>query len=103
MWVQIPANDPYTVYSGWQYGHLSRLDLRTWQRDDITPLALDAGLDSGYPYNWGWTTPILVSQHDPTVLYVGANHLIRDRKSTRLNSSHSQISYAVFCLKIKIR
>src|SRR5688572_31070039 len=26
---------------------------------------------------------------------------IRDRKSTRLNSSHSQISYAVFCLKKK--
>src|SRR3989475_9795374 len=26
-----------------------------------------------------------------------------DRKSTRLNSSHSQISYAVFCLKKKIR
>src|SRR5688572_31618162 len=25
-----------------------------------------------------------------------------DRKSTRLNSSHSQISYAVFCLKKKI-
>src|SRR2546430_11850402 len=24
---------------------------------------------------------------------------VRDRKSTRLNSSHSQISYAVFCLK----
>src|SRR5688572_31670089 len=28
----------------------------------------------------------------------GAN---KDRKSTRLNSSHSQISYAVFCLKKK--
>src|SRR5256886_5609041 len=26
---------------------------------------------------------------------------LRDRKSTRLNSSHSQISYAVFCLKKK--
>src|SRR2546427_1536829 len=26
-----------------------------------------------------------------------------DRKSTRLNSSHSQISYAVFCLKKKNR
>src|SRR2546430_3922377 len=25
----------------------------------------------------------------------------KDRKSTRLNSSHSQISYAVFCLKKK--
>src|SRR2546427_12773742 len=33
-------------------------------------------------------------------------HLVRsygDRKSTRLNSSHSQISYAVFCLKKKKR
>src|SRR2546430_3520024 len=31
-----------------------------------------------------------------------AGHLLfRDRKSTRLNSSHSQISYAVFCLKKK--
>src|SRR5216683_3729464 len=27
--------------------------------------------------------------------------LARDRKSTRLNSSHDQISYAVFCLKKK--
>src|SRR5256886_5586336 len=29
--------------------------------------------------------------------------LDEDRKSTRLNSSHSQISYAVFCLKKKKR
>src|SRR5256886_2976925 len=28
-------------------------------------------------------------------------HESQDRKSTRLNSSHSQISYAVFCLKKK--
>src|SRR2546427_3102915 len=28
-------------------------------------------------------------------------HGAKDRKSTRLNSSHSQISYAVFCLKKK--
>src|SRR5688572_32092633 len=27
--------------------------------------------------------------------------ILADRKSTRLNSSHSQISYAVFCLKKK--
>src|SRR2546427_1799435 len=30
-----------------------------------------------------------------------AASMISDRKSTRLNSSHSQISYAVFCLKKK--
>src|SRR5438309_2410718 len=29
------------------------------------------------------------------------HHHARDRKSTRLNSSHSSISYAVFCLKKK--
>src|SRR2546430_5524342 len=31
----------------------------------------------------------------------GGSLAISDRKSTRLNSSHSQISYAVFCLKKK--
>src|SRR3712207_7705431 len=30
-----------------------------------------------------------------------ADHVILDRKSTRLNSSHANISYAVFCLKKK--
>src|SRR2546430_8346412 len=35
-------------------------------------------------------------RHAPDVQHSGA-----DRKSTRLNSSHSQISYAVFCLKKK--
>src|SRR2546430_12020410 len=32
---------------------------------------------------------------------VGGRLMRPDRKSTRLNSSHSQISYAVFCLKKK--
>src|SRR2546422_5057870 len=32
---------------------------------------------------------------------VRGRHLITDRKSTRLNSSHGYISYAVFCLKKK--
>src|SRR5688572_31760306 len=32
-----------------------------------------------------------------------SNRGLKDRKSTRLNSSHSQISYAVFCLKKKTK
>src|SRR2546430_4849915 len=40
--------------------------------------------------------------HQPAVRRAGADTpAARDRKSTRLNSSHSQISYAVFCLKKK--
>src|SRR3712207_8599706 len=31
----------------------------------------------------------------------GGEHLLQDRKSTRLNSSHANISYAVFCLNKK--
>src|SRR3989475_13141697 len=33
--------------------------------------------------------------------HTSRHHTFLDRKSTRLNSSHSQISYAVFCLKKK--
>src|SRR2546427_11916194 len=33
--------------------------------------------------------------------HAACRQLAKDRKSTRLNSSHSQISYAVFCLKKK--
>src|SRR2546430_4180271 len=40
-----------------------------------------------------------ISLPEPLAETVQGN--IQDRKSTRLNSSHSQISYAVFCLKKK--
>src|SRR5688572_31348515 len=41
--------------------------------------------------------PLRVAVADRPAAAVG----VGDRKSTRLNSSHSQISYAVFCLKKK--
>src|SRR5688572_21547923 len=46
------------------------------------------------------TSPRRTDHHDTP--RDGAPLSTRDRKSTRLNSSHSQISYAVFCLKKKI-
>ncbi len=77
MWVQVPPRDPFTVYSGWQYGNVSKLDLRTFKRDDIVPASLDAGAESGYAFTWGWTTPILISTHDSGTVYLGANRLFR--------------------------
>src|SRR2546430_9826837 len=62
------------------------------------------------------STPLFRSQLDRIVPQAAGRHRLedgreraqggglddrRDRKSTRLNSSHSQISYAVFCLKKK--
>src|SRR2546430_5207164 len=42
-------------------------------------------------------TPYISREYAPVDARIG------DRKSTRLNSSHSQISYAVFCLKKKTK
>src|SRR5436190_6418551 len=43
------------------------------------------------------------SRPDQGALLTILARLVRDRKSTRLNSSHTVISYAVFCLKKKSR
>src|SRR5256885_6450825 len=53
--------------------------------------------------NWGYGASLLVrTQGDPARLTALVREEIRlDRKSTRLNSSHLVISYAVFCLKKK--
>src|SRR5256886_13385999 len=55
---------------------------------------LDAGPD-GMVQSRGYNMPYLLGQAKKPMPIIG------DRKSTRLNSSHSQISYAVFCLKKK--
>src|SRR5258707_11760047 len=45
--------------------------------------------------------PANAAQHQKVIaLFRGRSHSL-DRKSTRLNSSHANISYAVFCLKKK--
>src|SRR2546430_5892805 len=50
-----------------------------------------------------FVSPALSAQKEPNPVVVIQTTMgditIEDRKSTRLNSSHSQISYAVFCLK----
>src|SRR2546430_6942525 len=43
-----------------------------------------------------WNVP-----YPHNAFFIGRDEILTDRKSTRLNSSHSQISYAVFCLKKK--
>src|SRR2546430_11041474 len=49
-------------------------------------------------YGSNWTNQGTVSVGPGARMNIGGS---LDRKSTRLNSSHSQISYAVFCLKKK--
>src|SRR2546430_12032204 len=72
-----------------------------------------------FPYTTLFRSPTLTTERTPRrVLVVDdepdialtlsslletEGYVCKDRKSTRLNSSHSQISYAVFCLKKKKR
>src|SRR5688572_32305895 len=62
-----------------------------------------------FSYNWnGWSDLLTLRGRTISILGMGEIGVettrrlqALDRKSTRLNSSHSQISYAVFCLKKK--
>src|SRR3712207_7154533 len=42
---------------------------------------------------------VLTAEHHAVLALCPRDGLVEDRKSTRLNSSHANISYAVFCLK----
>src|SRR3712207_7542321 len=64
-------------------------------------LNMDAGAVERYrPHNISWMYSMCFDSSGTAYLgdLVGD---FRDRKSTRLNSSHANISYAVFCLKKK--
>src|SRR5436305_11940814 len=62
---------------------------------EIYTLSLHDALPNSWPISAAGTTSFRPSSSS------AARCTARDRKSTRLNSSHVRISYAVFCLKKK--
>src|SRR5690625_5868510 len=102
------ANDAF--YEAFKARALARMDA-LWSRD-----ALVACAHPGWPPLYGreevmesWKAifdsdgvPEDLRCREPRLVPLGPEHAI-DRKSTRLNSSHVAISYAVFCLKTKAR
>src|SRR5690625_6854646 len=56
-------------------------------------------LGTGHYTLFTHSRPLFYPEHCPQALFTAG---LRDRKSTRLNSSHVAISYAVFCLKKKM-
>src|SRR5258707_12004187 len=67
-------------------------------------LGYNAPEDRILPENWNWSDPAKLDAALVTLTAALRPWTIDfhiDRKSTRLNSSHANISYAVFCLKKK--
>src|SRR5690606_41898464 len=95
---------PHTVsletYTLSLHDALPIFDIRPVEPRDRHPMIFSKweALDPGQGF-------VLLNDHDPVPLYYQFQAekpgLVEDRKSTRLNSSHVKISYAVFCLKKK--
>src|SRR5256885_16510263 len=71
--------------------------------DDNTKVAIVSADFLGFPSVLGDQARAKLKGIPPQNILIGATHThsAPDRKSTRLNSSHLVISYAVFCLKKK--
>src|SRR5256886_11517463 len=76
--------------AGWRIVNRTPLPLVCFTRDGLVTAKFLAAL---YARQIAWMSEIRLGDSAPVL------RACIDRKSTRLNSSHSQISYAVFCLK----
>lgn len=85
---QVDPTDPNTVYCEGQYGILRRVDMRTGAMKDIRPRPdSKQGASNIVPrvgakapaFRFNWSSPILLSPHDPRTVYYGGNVLFRSR------------------------
>src|SRR5205085_8816676 len=93
----LSLHDALPILAAGRY-HLFRADhaadpLRRGDDDPVVPVGDRGGRDPGHAH------PSSVRARPAPDALVQRMGEREDRKSTRLNSSHSQISYAVFCLK----
>src|SRR5256885_11213854 len=81
----------------------NRYALRTQQSQEVLGRAADPVRHHHQPAARAQRTKDLPDREVEGIGVEQGPDIVRDRKSTRLNSSHLVISYAVFCLKQKNR
>ncbi len=71
--------EPDVVYAGEYFGYLSRYDHRTRQTRHVGIYPMDVSGQGAeeFRYRFQWTAPMIVSRHDPDVVYHGAQFLMR--------------------------
>ena len=80
-YVRIDPDDPNTLFGESQGGNIYRKNLITGESQRIRPLprAQGQGPESGedVDFAWNWNTPLLISEHDNQLIYVGSSHLMK--------------------------
>ena len=77
MQVQVDRRNNLTAYYGSQFGNYSRTNRVTREgRKAITPRH-ELG---EFPYRFNWQSPILLSSHNPDIVYFGSNHFLFDER-----------------------
>lgn len=71
----IDPRDPTVVFSESQYAGLRGVDLVTGESNGIRP----SPEDTTETYRFNWNSPLLISPHDPDLMYLGGNKLFRTR------------------------
>jgi photosystem II stability/assembly factor-like uncharacterized protein len=84
--VVVDPRDPDLIYGGCYSGDLYRFDARTRQGRNVVPYPQmqDGRAIRDLTYRFNWNPPLIVSSHDPAVLYYGAQVVFRtdDRGDT---------------------
>jgi photosystem II stability/assembly factor-like uncharacterized protein len=80
-WIAPDPRNPDVVYAGGYGGYISRYDHKTGETRDITawPQPIDGQATRDLKYRFQWNAPLLVSRHDPKVLYHASHILLRSR------------------------
>jgi photosystem II stability/assembly factor-like uncharacterized protein len=72
-----------------QGGNITRVDLVTGERTRMRPVDRSQDGEEDGDLRWNWDTPVVLSAHDPSTVYIGANVLF---KSTDLGMTWQAIS-----------
>jgi len=89
-WLAVEPENSRVVYTESQYGRLVRFDALTGERRLIQPQPRRGqDEDEEVTYRWNWSAPVLISPHEASTVYFGAQFLFR---STNRGDSWETIS-----------
>jgi len=78
-WMYADPSDPNYLYAESQGGVIGRVNTSTHETRDIQPRLGPEELKRYKKLRFNWNTPIALSPHDPSTIYIGAQFLFRSR------------------------